>query len=118
MPERIDSEEVFAQLRYAEDARLPGRMKEWLVRLAHDRTKAVHSTHIVHAVHRSPPGGSPVPVYRSDGSIGLRWEPASEPTPPYKRVSRGRALSLRRAMAASPSPIRFLSAAASSGVHA
>jgi hypothetical protein len=61
------------------DPGLPGRTKEWLVRLAHDRTKAMHTAHIVHAVHRLPPVGSPVPVYRSrHGLMSLYWKAAKQ----------------------------------------
>src|SRR5204863_4276404 len=37
------------------DVPLPGRVEDRLVRLALDRPKAVHATHIVHAVHTFPP---------------------------------------------------------------
>ena len=84
-----------------------------------DGTEPVHAAEIVDAVHHSPPDGSFTPVYRSDdGLMWLRWETGSERPLPYESVSRPLAPSLRRAMAASPSPIRCLSAAASSGVHA
>src|SRR5262249_42965125 len=36
---------------HAEHAPLPGRVKDRLVHLLHDRTESVHATHVVDAVH-------------------------------------------------------------------
>src|SRR5215212_4059209 len=83
-----------------------------------DGTEAVHSAHIVDAVHHSPPGGLCIPVYRSrDGVMDLRRQAAWQVDPPHEPVSPEPPLSLRRAIAVRPSAIRFLSAAASSGVQ-
>src|SRR4051794_17271954 len=49
--ERVDVKVALApgDHRHGADLRLPGSMKERLVLLAHDWTKAVHTAHIVHA---------------------------------------------------------------------
>src|SRR5258707_2998004 len=42
-------------------------MKHRLVQLGFDLAKAVHAAHVVHAIHRQPPGflGNPVPIMES-----------------------------------------------------
>src|SRR5215204_1663977 len=110
----------YAHILHAADSCLPvGSKPDTSPRIVTlDGTEAVHSAHIVDAIHHLPPGGLRIPVYRSrDGVMDLRRQAGWQVDPPYESASPEPALSLRRAMAASPSAIRFLSAAASSGVQ-